>query len=445
MTAPAQGRTWTPPASGPTPLPAPAGAPSRAPATSLDTGHQSRISDRLQRHLNADAAKVDLAAVLAEGARVRWSIGDEAGASILDRLTNALLECRTARAFRDPLCGSYLVRPRSCHVRLCPDCERSRSGRFVHRLAEIVAGMDRAALWTLTIPNVARGQLESGVAVLIEAFAALRRRAIFAGGPCRDHGCGHPPHRKALLDACRCARCVACRTCVHAPVRGGVYSVEITWRPERGDWHPHLHALTDSPWILQAEMRNAWRAATCDATRRAERRAEGLKGRLPKCTHPHDGEGRTVAPCRGASMVWVNAVAGDGEARLAAIRETLKYVSKGLLGRDGRVVRTAGAAELAELILTLRMRRLVAGWGTFRHVHDQAPDEIEVDPETGEPLPGAILAGPDVHPDLRGLPRHCPACGNAADWELPIEVPRRAARPTDGGWLVWRPPRPARA
>lgn len=304
--------------------------------------------------------------------------------------------------------------------------------------------MERASLWTLTIPNVPRGQLAGGVDVLIEAFAAVRRQAIVKGGVCRSrlHQCGHPNHRPALVAECRCARCVGCKVCVHDPVRGGVYSVEITWRPERGDWHPHAHALMDAPWILQREMREAWRAATCDATRRAERRAAGLKGRIPRCAHPHDAEGRTVAPCVGASMIWVNRIAGEGDARLRAIRETLKYVSKGLLDRDGKVVASAGAAELGELLLTIRTRRLVAGWGSFRHVKDREPDEVEMDAD-GEPIPGEILSGPDVHPDRRGLPRHCPSCGNEAEWELPIDLPRRYARPGLTHWLTWRPPIPA--
>lgn len=382
----------------------------------------------------ADQAKVDLSSSVREAARSAWSNGDDAGAAVLDRFALALDDCRTGRGFRDAICGAYHVQPKSCRVRLCPDCERSRSGRFVGRLAEIVADMDRAVFWTLTIPNVQRGQLVAGVDVLLAAFRALRRRAIVAGGPCPGHPCAHPRHRAALMAECRCARCVGCRVCVHRPVQGGVYSVEITWRPERGDWHPHLHALMDAPWIAWAEMRDAWRAVTCDAIRRAERRAAGATGRLPRCLHPADDRGIALAPCRGASIVWVNAVEGEGDARLAAIRETLKYVSKGLLDRDGRIVASAGPPELAELLLAIRSRRLVSGWGSLRNVHD---DDDETDDE--------ILSGPDVQLEFRGLPRLCPSCGGVALWELPVSVTRRACIPLANGRLSWRPPPAARA
>ena len=369
-----------------------------------------------------------------EAARASWSNGDEVGASVLDRFALALEECRTGRGFRDAACGAYHVQPKSCRVRLCPDCERSRSGRFVARLAEIVEAMDRAVFWTLTIPNVGRGELVGGVDTLLDAFRALRRRAIFAGGACAGHDCGHPRHRPALMAECRCATCVGCRTCVHRPVAGGVYSIEITWRPDRGDWHPHLHALMDTPWIAWSELRDAWRAVTCDAIRRAERKTAGATGRLPRCTHPADERGLAVDPCRGASIVWVNAVQGDGEARQRAIRETLKYVTKGLLDRDGKIVASAGPPELAELLLAIRKRRLVSGWGSLRNVHD----------DDSEPDPDEILLGEDVQAEFRGLPRRCPSCGGEALWELPVTVQRRACRPMPNGRLSWRPPPAAR-
>jgi hypothetical protein len=376
---------------------------------------------------------MDLAGSIQAAARVAWENGQPAAAAVLDRFVIALGECRTGRGFRDAICGAYHVQPKSCRVRLCPDCERARSGRFVARMAELVGAMQRPVFWTLTIPNVKRGDLAAGNAVLIEAFRALRRRAIIAGGVCGAHGCGHPRHRAELAADCHCARCIGCRVCIHEAVRGGVYSVEDTWRPDRGDWHPHLHTLMDAPWIAWAELRDAWRAVTCDAIRKREA-AAGAPKRLARCLHLADGRGIAIAPCRGASIVWVSAVRGDGDARLAAIRETLKYVSKGLLDRDGKIVASAGPPELAELLMAIRSRRLVAGWGTLRGVHDR-------DDEYGDD----VLSGPDVRPEFRGLPKICPSCGSEAVWELPIAVPRWQCTPLPRGRLSWRPPSAARA
>ncbi|MES2210098.1 MAG: hypothetical protein V4515_07925 [Chloroflexota bacterium] len=390
-----------------------------------------RVARDLERLLRNDASKGSLGETIATAAAAVSRVDPE-GAALLSAMAEGLRECRRGRAFRDALCGNYTVFAKSCGVRLCPDCERARSGRLVARLSELVDDMDRAVFWTLTIPNVPRGALSDSIDVLQDAFRAIRRRAPFVGGACPSHGCNHPRrHRPELMAECRCGACISCQTCVHRSVAGGVYSIEVTWRPERGEWHPHLHALMDAPYITWAHMRDLWRAATCDAIRRAERRAAGLGGRVPHCAHPADDKGVASGGCRGASVVWVEAVTGEGEERRRAIRETLKYVSKGLLRRDGTIEPSAGPDELAELLLAIHRRRLVAGWGSFRHVKD------DIDP----PLdPDLYLVGPDVLPSLAGLPRRCPQCGAEAIWEPPVEVPRRLCRPLGNGLLSWRPP-----
>ncbi len=455
-------------------------------SSSLDTGQQSDISDRtehertlrrdLERLCNNDATKAVLVDLVGQAVAGRFE-GDPAGALALEVMARRLADCRHGDAFRDAICGAYLFRPHSCHVRLCPDDERARAARLVARFAQLVDAMASPKFWTLTLPNVPAGSLEAGIDVLLDALAHLRRRAIFTGGPCRaDHraaayvevgtgefhrsgdeldACAHPPHRRtlALAGVCRCARCLevdvmsagyrvtvnGCPRCHHEPVAGGVHSLEVTWSSERGDWHPHAHLLVDAPWILQREMRDAWRAVTCDAVRRAERRTAGLDGRIPPCAHRADKRGLAVAPCRGASIVWVEAVRGEAgsDERRRAVRETLKYVTKGLLGPHGELLPGAHAAELGELLLALRGRRLVAGWGTFRNVHD-VDEEDALDPDE-------YLVGPDVLPVMWGLPRRCPLCRGEARWELPIGVPRRACRPIGNGLFAWRPPPPARA
>jgi hypothetical protein len=448
-------------------------APTRAKGQTIPLGQPDPAvlarTDRLQRNDRAKAGLVD--AIRAAAGDVYD--GDPGGAAILDRMAGAVGGCRSVRAYRDT-CGAWLARPESCHVRVCPDCERSRSGRLVRRLSDVAADMDRPAMWTYTLPNVPAGSLGLGLDVVLESFAKLRRLAIFAGGPCKGAhdrrgpaccdahaaaadgavvACNHPPHRDELaaVGSCRCARHVlvgrrrhrGCPTCVHRKVAGGVYSLEVTYNAARGDWHPHIHALVDAPYVLHSEMTAAWRGVTCDATRRAElrgtesrratgkRREDGPRGRvkLPRCAHRADAKGRPLDGCRGASIVWVSAVPTDPGKREAALRETVKYVTKGLIGKDGAVDPAIAGATLAELLLGLRGRRLVAGWGSLRHVTDDEDEERDV------------LAGPDVPAELRGLPRVCPFCKVVADWSFPITVPRAACRPLADGSLVWRPPR----
>jgi hypothetical protein len=416
---------------------------------------------------------VALAALTEASFDARYAAGDHRGIEILINMTKKLRECRTASAFKDRKCGAYYVRPNSCGVRLCPDCERARSGRLVARYGDVADDMADPRFLTLTIPNVALGELlEMGIPVLIDAQAHFRRQAIFAGGPCPnahravaytdlDTGkrypadksvarCDHPRHKRdlAAAGACRCARCLrvrvhsdgyqveleGCPRCIHRGVAGGVYSIEISFN-EAGSWHPHTHLLLDTPWLVHSEIRDAWRACTCDAIRRAERRRDGLAGRVPTCAHSADARGLSVGGCRGGSIVWIEPVVGDpGSAEFRkAVRETLKYTTKGLLDRDGRTMPGLRSADVGELLLAMRNRRLVAGWGTFRDVKD-ADDDDELDPE-------AFLVGDDVPVELRGLPVHCPSCNATADWLWRIQIPRIAARSIgDGRWAYWDPP-----
>jgi len=468
---------------------APAVSPPAPPSPpSVHTGQQSRIgashgarSDPRRRErdqerlLRADHAKVVLSELLGQAGDDLYKRSPVSAIDV-ETMARHLRECRGGSAYRDAICGGYLVRPHSCHVRLCPDCERARATRLVERFDALAAAMAHPRFWTLTIPNVPAGGLEPGIDVLIEAMRHLRRRAILDGGPCpADHRatafdeldtgahhpsgdavepCAHPRHRRDLAAAgqCRCARCIpveviragqrvtltGCPRCTHAAVVGGVYAIEVTWSSEHGNWHPHAHVLCDAPWIRWGEMRDAWRAVTCDAIRRAERRQQGESGRVLPCPHHADERGLATDGCRGASVVWVENVPGapGSPERLAAVRETLKYVSKGLLDEAGRLLPGAGPSELAELLLAIRKRRLVAGWGTFRNVHDDDGESLD---------PAEYLVGPDVPPSLVGLPRRCPLCHAEALWELPVEVPRRACRPLGGGILTWQPPPAGRA
>lgn len=442
---------------------APAGAPSSA---YLDTGEYLDICGAGERAhdpraVRSDRLKRTLIELLNEAASAAWEEDSRSDALQLDAWARKVERCRHVTASREATCGAWIARPLSCDVRLCPDCEHARSARLVARYAELAERMQRPVFWTLTLPNCPAGELRRSIGVLLDALAHLRRRAILRGGRCSgahdgrgycDVGrgvdvpateepvrCDHPPHRAALGADCRCADCLevevvaagyrvlsrGCPRCRHEPVSGGVYAIEVTWSGR--DWHPHAHLLLDAPWIAWAEMRDAWRAVTCDAIRRAEQGG----GRVPRCDHPADERGVAVAPCRGASIVWVEAVQGDNPAsRADAIKETLKYVSKGLLQADGRPSRGAGPREVAELLLALQRRRLVAGWGAWRHVRDD--EEEDLDPE-------AYLVGPEVAPELRGLPRVCPVCGCEALWEWPIEVPRWQTQRL-GAVIVWRPP-----
>lgn len=370
----------------------------------------TRAIDRLWSRDRAKATLVDaIHAAAADQARP-GTPGSLALASHLESIAERMSLCRTVAAYQDLECGGYLCRPHSCRSRLCPDCERSRSRRLVEKLIEVILDFLRPVFWTFTVPNVAPGELGDGLTVLLDAFRRLRRTPPFRGGRCRA-GCTHPG------------------------VRAGVYSTEVTWSSGLANWHPHLHALMDARWIRWAELRDYWRAATCDAWRALEWHRAGGKGRTPtSCAHPVDERGIAVAPCRGASVLWVETVRGapGSDEWRGAIAETLKYVSKGLLKGD-QLDPSVGPAELGELLLALRNRRLVAGWGELRGIHDATEDLRDPDERLALFEVGGIT-------ELVGLPRICPMHGGEAAWTLSVDVPRRACRPLASGHLVWIPP-----
>ena len=444
-----------------------------------------------ERVIRNDRSKADLAERV-RGAAAAPGLADVAALALI-AMSEAMWGCRSVMVAQDH-CGAYLAHPISCRSRLCPDCERSRSGRLAARLAELAMPMAQPRFGTLTIANAPEGQLGATVDVLLGAFALLRHRALFTGAPCRlPHyedppgeprssirpgvACVHPPHRDRA--ACACARCTGCRRCVHDPVRGGIYALEITWNRVTRTWHAHIHFLLDGPWIDQRELRDAWTATTCDAQRRFDARGgttsrgTGLPkqaralGRvvIPRCHHvdwalcatsrvgpdgrPHRDEqcacGMTeraagcrclrcarAAGCRGSWMVWIEAPRDRSPEGIAtAVREVVKYVTKGLVGHDGRVLPGVGGSELAELLLTIKGRRLIAGWGRLAATGDRVGVDVE----------RADADDVSVWPDPRaGFPKICPRCLMPAAWTDPVCRSRRECVPDAQGRLWWRPP-----
>lgn len=411
--------------------------PPRAGAPSLDNGQQSHVTrrDRSARIRVNDAAKIVLAHLVDQAATLEEDAG---GRLFLVKAASAVRQCRYVKAHREARCGAYLARPQSCHVRLCPDCERARADRAVRRFDSAEWDLVRSVYWVLTIPNYPQGGLRQGYEVMQEALANLRRLPLFAGGH-DEHGCAHPRHRKALLDACRCAECVGCPRCGHAPVRGGVTSVESPWQQKTRTWNLHANLLLDAPWIGRKEMREAWRGVTCNAIRRAECRAAGIKGRVPKCPHHHDEKGRSIDGCRGASWIWVETLKGEPGTpeRTKSLREVFKYVTKGLLGAEGGPVDGLDPNVVREVLLATRGRRLVNGFGSLRGIHD----DDAVDDELAEDVLTLEEAGV---PDLVGLPKVCPFCHAEAHWEMSQEMPRGECERDEGsGALRWIPRRPS--
>lgn len=463
-------------------------------STSLDTRHQPRNGLRSKARLHRgrpspdplralwrdpaqrQESKLDLADVLAEVARRRAADYRYEEAQWFDERGAALRECTFVRVIQHRGTDHGVARPLACHVRGCPDCERTRAARIVERYSALAAEMERPVMWTWTIPNVAPGELAAGLAHLRAAFTRLRRRAIFRGGRCRwrwpNGAPGHPCHPPVPAADCgddcptrtgrRAARCPVhrptsvhtngCpRSCEHAghdkrrncpsfehlPVAGGVVSGEVTWSDAAGgSWHPHLHALIDAPWISWSEMRDLWRQLTCTTTgcRHACTACRGLADR-PAGEVCRRCRGTATEPaCTGAWSVWVEAVPRDDEeARQGAIREVLKYV-----GKPGGLVDSLDPDRIGEYLWATRRQRLVTGWGSLYRVQDEDDEPAATDELV-------IRWGWGTY----RVPRICPHCGASTsedDWLVPFRRPRLEAVRLDGrGGFTWRRPPPGAA
>ena len=110
--------------------------------------------------------------------------------------------------------GQAVISRYGCKDRLCPGCQSSRSRKNFSELMGLYQHYqktypgDRAAMLTLTIPNVSVTTLKEGITSLLLGFRKLSRRKPF-----------------------------------EAAVRAWFRALEITHNRKTGLYHPHIHAL----------------------------------------------------------------------------------------------------------------------------------------------------------------------------------------------------------
>lgn len=183
----------------------------------------------------------------------------------------------------------------ACHLRWCPLCAQARANFLGHSVRSWYETCQGPKLLTLTIRH-SDIPLELQLNLLYDAFRTLRR-------------CKYMTKR----------------------IRGGIWFFQIKWSKDTNQWHPHIHALIDSVFIPQAEIRTRW----CKYT-----------------------DGSTVVDIRGC---WSPDSAANHVARYATRPGTLSSVPP---------------CERLELLKTLHGRRIVGAWGSARPV-PLAPPKCE--------------------------------------------------------------------
>lgn len=231
----------------------------------------------------------------------------------------------------------------------------------------------------------------------------------------------------------------------HGAIDGGISAIDLTFNEAEATWHPHLHALVDSPYILWAELSAAWRDLTCTTA---------------GCRHERLLDGAPDPACSGAWMVWIAAVPIDDEERLVgSVREVLKYVAK-----PHGIIDSLDPARIEEYLWSLRGRRSVAGWGSFADASLQRRCPKACPPDcpksarkwcAAHDCLGARRRRCSEHrplpPDLIEIeqwfgrvlvPTHCPSCGaetGPADWSVAVSRPRLESFRASSGRYGWRP------
>jgi hypothetical protein len=380
-----------------------------------------RLDAILQSRRERNDLKLDFADVLTEMARLAAQDHEYAQAHWFDTRAAAVRDCANVRVLPHLDCpvGGGAASPISCHVRGEPDCERVR----VRRLVEVYVAHARRAhspkFVTLTTRNVARGELARGLDDIGAAFTKLRRRTIFAGGPCRNtwpargpggeldgapmHPCHVPePHRECPKPRCApgcrrgsvpfadhgadCERGCPTRTglrqshcrahpprvthpdgcppsCEHADHRRDRNCPDFAHRPVLGGI-----SATD---LTFNEAEGSWHPHSHSLLdgpyvmwAELSNVWRAITCTTPGCRHERLPDGSDDPTCTGAWMVWLAAVPTDDEERLVgAVREVLKYVAK-----PHGIVDSLDPERIGEYLWALRGRRTVAGWGSFADV-----------------------------------------------------------------------------
>jgi hypothetical protein len=192
--------------------------------SSLDTKSTSSHLPNLHgfRAFSAKGSEAEMSAVrrlylLVDGSRAEFRL-------------NRLDECRTGGYFMKNIdSGRVKVAAKSCHVRFCPLCSKSRENLIRHKTKEWLETIKQPKFMTFTMKH-SEDSLWNQIAKLYSCFQKIRRHKMF---------------RKKL--------------------RGGVWFFQIKLSKNDNLWHPHIHFVADCDFIGQKKIQNAWQELTGDS------------------------------------------------------------------------------------------------------------------------------------------------------------------------------------
>jgi Replication protein len=240
--------------------------------------------------------------------------------------------CQTLwRAFKPKCCdGRSVAIPIGCNHRLCPLCNAARLEHYRGPMREIVSAMENPTFLTLTVPNVdelTRRHFEQMRGWWKEFY---RRNKSF--------------------------------------LRGGLYSIEVTYNRQEKTWHVHLHIVYDSVYrvsgmkraqfnLLVAYLQFAWVRITSSKARKAYKAGEIERWMKDRDAHS--------AGDSWFSDYWrkvdIRRVKGEN-----AVYEVIKYISK-----TNRFLDLPEA--VAPYLRAIRNVRAIQTFGSFYNIKLEVP------------------------------------------------------------------------
>ncbi len=234
--------------------------------------------------------------------------------------------------FKAGCCNSRAVAvPIGCNHRLCPLCNAARLEHYRGPARDLLGAMENPSFLTLTIPNVRT--------LTKKTFSDIR-------GWWKQMQRSSPSF-----------------------LRGGIYSIEVTYNRKDQTWHPHLHILFDAPWPTRGMARNAfllmkktlefdWLRITSSQARKVFRRNEYQRWSLEAAKQERGSDWnlkfRRVIDIRPVKN-------GDG-----AVYEVIKYISK-----TNRFLDLPEAVET--YLRAVRGVRVLQTFGSFYNFKMEAP------------------------------------------------------------------------
>jgi hypothetical protein len=235
------------------------------------------------------------------------------------------------RAFKPKCCaGRAVAIPIGCNHRLCPLCGAARLEHFRGPVRELLSAMENPTFLTLTVPNIDQLRKQSFLQIRTWWKEFYRRNKSF--------------------------------------LRGGLYSIEVTYNRTEKTWHVHLHIVYNSLYrvagmkheqfkLLVAYLQFAWARITSSKARKAYKASEIKRWIKDRDAHS-------------AGDAWFSDYWRKVDIRRVknenAVYEVIKYISK-----TNRFLDLAEAVE--PYLRAVRGVRVLQTFGTFYNVRLEVP------------------------------------------------------------------------